>query len=229
MDDREAGAECHTVWSHLYQFLPLAVDALSLDSNLLSAYISSEAVKLSTFQQHFNKLDFSFSGGLILSHEICLHSLKVTEVPTVFIRGTSEKVHMTGRSRSLKCLSDRGTRRGAVVTSSEKLWGIQAHCSGFAPAPTCPVLVRHCDHAKLDPKTPLPHTCSCSSALSPKQPSEHIHLSHLYNSGVPLASEEVEEEEYVSEATLSPGVTDFTAIYRDAETITAVEVYSWVC
>lgn len=35
-----------------------------------------------------------------------------------------------------------------------------------------------------------------------------------------MASEEAEEEEYVSEAGLPSAVQEFAAIYRDAETIT---------
>eukprot|EP00064_Thunnus_orientalis_P022898 superscaffoldBa00008147_g23119 len=70
--------------------------------------------------------------------------------------------------------------------------------------------------AKLDPKTPPPHTWSCSSALPPKQPSDHI--TPLHDPGLGLAVEE--EEEYVSEAGLPAALEEFTATYRDAETIT---------
>ncbi|CAB1420316.1 unnamed protein product [Pleuronectes platessa] len=95
--------------------------------------------------------------------------------------------------------------------------------NGVRVSVVCIVLLLHPAppvSVKLDPKTPPPHTCSCSTAPTPNLSLDHLCTSHLYNPGLPLASE---VEEYVSETeSLPAALQEFAAAYRDAETITDV-------
>ncbi|KAF6714393.1 Trafficking kinesin-binding protein 1 [Oryzias melastigma] len=75
-------------------------------------------------------------------------------------------------------------------------------------------------NANLDPRTQTPHTCSFSSAPLPAQSFKHSFQS--CDPGLQLASEEDEDEEYVSEGSLPDALQMFTATCKDAQTITDV-------